>query len=235
MPSTWLPPDLGELGRQWLGRCEDTDAILSGPGTADARIGPWIKEPRRYGLHATLKAPFRLREGRSATGLDQAVRALAREQASFGLPLTLRTLRGFLAWCCTDPRGQRRIHALADTVVAALDEFRAPPNRRELTRRKPMTLTALQRQMLKRWGYPYVFDTFTFHITLTEQLDDMSMRQAEAQLSSLGAATLHTPMPVNAISVYVEPEPGANFIVARHYGFDGTTRDGAGAPFLVGA
>jgi hypothetical protein len=43
---------------------------------------------------------------------------------------------------------------------------------------------------------------------------------------------LETPLHVDGISVFVQPEPGADFVVARHFGFDGTTIDGAGAPYL---
>src|SRR5690606_36274170 len=125
-----------------------------------------------------------------------------------------------------------RVNALAQTVVAELDDFRAPADANELTRRDRLTLNPQQRQMLERWGYPYVFDTFTFHITLTDPLDDRSMHSAQTQLAALGGSTLHTPMRVKAISVYVETEPEADFIVARHYGFDGSISDGAGARFM---
>ncbi|MVW70817.1 DUF1045 domain-containing protein [Bordetella sp. 15P40C-2] len=221
-----------DLGRRWLGRCEETGTVLSRMVEADPRIDSWTRTPRRYGLHATLKPPFRLREDQTPAALDSAVRALARRQAPFGLPLQLQALRGFLAWCCADARGRCRVNALAQTVVAELDDFRAPADANELTRRDRLTLNPQQRQMLERWGYPYVFDTFTFHITLTDPLDDRSMHSAQTQLAALGGSTLHTPMRVNAISVYVEPEPGADFIVARHYGFDGSISDGAGARFM---
>ena len=125
------------------------------------------------------------------------------------------------------------MNALASAAVADLDAFRAPPEPAELARRQPQRLSPAQREMLDRWGYPYAFETFTFHITLTGQLDDTAMRAAQAQLDALENAALQCPMPVNAVSLYVEPEPGADFVVARHYGFDGTTRDGAGAQFLA--
>ena len=221
-----------ELGRQWLGRCADTGARLIRSDGADARLEAWTREPRRYGLHATLKAPFRLRDGQRATTLDQAVRALATRHDPFGVPLRCEILRGFLAWCIDDKRALYRMNALANDAVTALDAFRSPPTPAELARRQPQRLSPAQRQMLDRWGYPYAFETFTFHITLTGQLDDASLTAAQEQLAALNSPALQLPMPVHAVSLYVEPEPGADFVVARHYGFDGTTRDGAGARFL---
>jgi len=223
-----------DLGRQWLGRCEETGAALPRQAGTDTRQEAWTRAPRRYGLHATLKPPFRLRAGTQPAALDQAVRALAAGREAFGIPLRRERLRGFLAWCIDDARALGRMNALAGAAVAGLDGFRAPPSAAELARRQPQTLPPAQRQMLERWGYPYVFDTFTFHITLTGHLENAELDAADARLEALGGPALQAPMPVRAISLYVEPEPGADFIVARHYGFDGACRDGAGARFLAG-
>jgi len=222
------------LGRRWLGRCEDTGAALPPHAGADPRQHAWTRAPRRYGLHATLKPPFRLRDGARPADLDRAARALAAGRDPFGIPLRRERLRGFLAWCIDDERAQARMSHLAGAAVAGLDALRAPPTADELARRDPRSLSPAQRRMLDRWGYPYVFDTFTFHITLTGSLDDAELDAADAQLDALGSPALRAPMPVRAISVYVEPAPGADFVVARHYGFDGATRDGAGARFLAG-
>ena len=90
----------------------------------------------------------------------------------------------------------------------------------------------LEQHMLREWGYPYVFDTFTFHITLTGMLAPAEQEAALASLRADTGALLATPLAVDAISVFVQPEPGAGFVAARHYGFDGRTRDGAGRAYL---
>lgn len=220
------------IGRQWLGRCEDTDQALPRKPNVDIRLDTWTKAPRTYGLHATLKPPFRLADGKSPLALDRAVRTLARQQESFGITLECKNLRGFLAWCAADKRGLMRIKALSNASINELDHFRSPPTPEELARRKPAQLTPTEREMLTRWGYPYAFETFTFHITLTGQLDEPSRYAAQQQLASLCTPAMQAPMPVKTISVYVQPEPGADFIAARHYAFDGSTRDAAGAIFL---
>ncbi|WP_423193029.1 DUF1045 domain-containing protein [Cupriavidus sp. H18C2] len=220
------------FGAQWLGRDADTGAALS-PVMA-GRPAQWVEAPAHYALHATLKPPFRLADGTDPAMLDAAARTFAATRQPFQAPLTLRALRGFLAWCLDDADGPggRQMHALADACVRDFDRFRAPPTAAEIARRDPARLTPAQRAHLDAWGYPYVFDTFTFHITLTGMLDPADEAAAFALLSQAGGTLLEQPLQVDAISVYVQPAPGADFVAARHYRFDGSTRDGAGAAYL---
>lgn len=222
------------FGAQWLGRDADTGATAPLPPGMAERPDEWVEAPAHYALHATLKPPFRLADGTDARLLDTEARAFARGRAAFDVPLTMHALRGFLAWCLDDAEGEggRQMHDLADDCMRAFERFRAPATAAEKSRRRPDRLTAAQRAMLDAWGYPYAFDTFTFHITLTGLLDAASEDAAFAQLSPACGRLLETPLHVDAISVFVQPEPGADFIVARHYAFDGTTVDGAGAPYL---
>lgn len=216
-------------GSAWLGRCAQTGAALPSEAPAD-----WTSAPRLYGLHATLKAPLRLADGADATELDAVLRALARRHAPFQVRLALRRLRGFLAWCIAadDDTGRRAMQALADDAVAFLDPLRAPATEAELARRRPEQLSDAERAMLMRWGYPYAFDTYRFHITLSGMLAEPALHAAEAALTTLSAPLSAEPMPASAVSLYVQPEPGADFLIARHYGFDGSVRDGAGAAWL---
>ncbi|CAG9182894.1 hypothetical protein LMG23992_04853 [Cupriavidus laharis] len=217
------------FGSQWLGRDADTGAALPHPDRPQA----WVDAPAHYGLHATLKPPFRLAEGADALMLDAAARAFAKERAAFDAPLVLRSLRGFLAWCLDEnTAGARQTHALADACVQAFELFRAPASADEVARRKPDQLTAAQRQMLEAWGYPYVFDTFKFHITLTGMLAPADADAALGRLSADCRTLLEAPLRVDGISVFVQPKAGEDFVVGRHYGFDGRAVDGAGASYL---
>ncbi len=221
------------FGQRWLGRDADTGASLPLPREMAARPAEWVEAPAHYGLHATLKPPFRLAEGTGPAMLDDAMREFARTRRAFDVLLTLRTLRGFLAWCLTgEPEAVRSMHELADASVRELDRFRAPPTPDEIARRRPQQLSPLERQMLRDWGYPYLFDAFTFHITLTGMLDPERQAVALAWLSSAAGTLLDTPLRVDSVSVFVQPEPGAEFLAARHYGFDGRFRDGAAAAYL---
>lgn len=230
------------LGSRWLGRDADSGGrIARGAGAADARIEAWTESPRRYGLHATLKPPFQLADGRTPETLDTAVRALALGFQPFDLALRLERLRDFLAWCAAgDAFALGALKTLADACVAQLDDFRAPLTAAELERYRAEGLTAQQDAHVARWGYPHVFDTFTFHITLTNQLDDAALDAARAEFERFGPADLRraiasaVAMPVRGIAVYVQGAEDAPFVVARHYGFDGSVRDGAGAHWLAG-
>jgi 2'-5' RNA ligase len=222
-----------EFGSAWLGRDEDTGRRLPRAREADPRLDAWTDAPRHYGLHATLKPPFRLRSGTTARMLDETLRGLARMQTPFRIALTLRALRGFLAWCLPDDADTHaRVRAVADSMVRDLDAYRAEPTPEEIARRRPDQLSAQQQRMLADWGYPYVFDTFTFHITLTGQLGPAELQEAQDLLRARAGRTLDGTMPVEAVSVYVQPSPDDPFIVARHYGFDGTVRDEAGSRYM---
>ncbi|WP_354678420.1 DUF1045 domain-containing protein [Cupriavidus plantarum] len=228
------------LGAQWLGRCPDkgldAGALVSAPIPVpdDPRRKAWVGAPAHYGLHATLKPPFRLAEGTDATMLDAAARAFAHGRPAFDVPLALRALRGFIAWCLAEhPHGRQQMHALADDAVRAFERFRAPATPEEIARRNPARLGDAQRDMLARWGYPYLFETFVFHITLTGMVPEPELRDAMSLLERLAAPLRDVPLHVDSIAVFVQPARGEDFLVARHYGFDGSVTDGAGAAYMA--
>jgi hypothetical protein len=226
------PPDPWcELGERWLGRSAQTGAATR---AADPRLDAWTSAPRGYGLHATLKAPLRLRAGASPAALDAAMRALALSRQPFEVSIVRRRLRGFMAWCLgPDQASQDAMAALGQAAVIGLDDLRAHPTEAELARRKPDQLNPLERQMLADWGYPYALQTFTFHMTLTSHLPEAELQAADTLFAAWQEkAGLPAVMPVSDISLYVQPEAGADFVIARHYGFDGGLRDGVGSLYL---
>lgn len=223
------------VGSAWLGRCAETGAAIAPPPGVDPRRRDWTSDPRRYGLHATLKPPFRLKAGACARDLDAAVRALAARTQAFDAPMQCRELRGFLAWCLADDaRALARMQALAADAVQSIDNWRAPPSEAELERRRQVPLDPRHEAMLERWGYPYVFDQFVFHVTLSNKLRGQELDDARRQVEAMSAPLLRAPMPVKSVSLYVQPGPDAPFLVARHYGFDGAAADCAGAAYLEG-
>lgn len=225
-----------EHGSRWLGRCADTGEALPPLPDQPAESRAWTEAPRHYGLHATLKPPFRLSPGASPQQVDAAARRLAEGNAPFSLELECEPLRGFLAWriAASDAPGRARIQTLAEAAVRDLDSLRAPATPEEIARRQPQSLSLAQQSMLARWGYPYVFDTYVFHITLTGKLQDDALAQAQAGIATFAQPLRGQAMYVPGISVYVQSAPGADFVAARHYGFDGSCTDAAGAAYLQG-
>ena len=153
----------------WLGRDPESGAPVPQPDIAD--IAEVTAEPRLYGFHATLKPPMRLADGRQ---WDDVVRGRGRTGRPHRAVRICRALA--VSGCasasshCARPCRCPPLQALADACVEQLDPLRAPPSEAELARRRRAKLTARQDAMLVRWGYPYVFDTWFFHMTLTRRL-----------------------------------------------------------------
>jgi hypothetical protein len=128
-----------------------------------------IREPRAYGFHATLKPPFRLAEGLVASDLEAALGAFAKSQSRIEVgPMEVRCLGSFIALVPMTPC--LALAQLSGACVQYFDRFRAQMNEEERARRLAAPLTVSQTINLDRWGYPYVFDDFQFHMTLTGPL-----------------------------------------------------------------
>src|SRR5690606_1424084 len=116
---------------------------------------------RRYGFHATLKAPFHLAEGASEAELDSAIAGFAAAAEPILLSrLTPTRLDGFLALTPGGPAPD--LDRFAAEVVTAFDRFRAPLSEADIKRRNPEALSPGEFCNLMQWGYPYVFESFRF-------------------------------------------------------------------------
>ena len=206
----YTPPQgpLARFGAQWLG-WDPVAGVESGadwPGLPLPRA-TLTEAPRKYGLHATLKAPFRLAEGLTPDTLIAAVEALAATRP----PVTLQGLRlapiaGFLALL---PDGDATgLNALAAAVVAGLDTHRAPISAQDLARRRAAGLDARQEALVARWGYPHVMDQFRFHITLTGRIDATTAEAVAGVLAPLLAPCLPRPFIIGDLTVSAEAGDG---------------------------
>lgn len=204
-----LDDPLWRAGASWLGR--DTASGATVPQPELQGITEVTAAPRRYGFHATLKPPMRLAGNWNA--FLAGVQTIATSIAPFDLPpLAVADLHGFLALRETAPCPG--IRSLADAVVAELDPFRAPPDSAELMRRRNTGLSAQAEAMLARWGYPYVFETWRFHMTLTCRLDPDWHQMFSAAAKNHFAAALSAPRRVQDICIFVQPEPDGAFSIA---------------------
>lgn len=201
---------LSLLAADWLGRDPVTNADRPQPDLPD--IHAITADPRGYGFHATLKPPMRLTGSWEA--LLHAARALADRLAAFELPpLAVSDVHGFLA--LRETRPSPALRALADACVADLDAFRAPPTEAELARRRQSRLTAAQEAMLLRWGYPYVFDTWFFHMTLTRRVTAAEKAIYLPAAERHFAPALPIPRRVADICLFTQAGPGAPFVIAE--------------------
>lgn len=200
---------------RWLGRdafsggfiAQGDEAPLSPETLREATA-----EPRRYGFHATLKAPFELKDGVSLYELGDAFREFTAEMPRFAIPeLVLGRIGAFFALV---PGSEcAPLQALGAECVRRFEPFRAPLSDADIARRKPEKLTPAQRDHLTRWGYPYVMEEFKFHMTLSGALEPALADAVEPLLKDRFAAFIGKPLTISGLALFVEPERGAPFTV----------------------
>jgi putative phosphonate metabolism protein len=179
------------------------------PGLAAVTAGA-----RLYGFHATLKAPLRLADGTDEAALVAAARDLAAAHPPVAVgPLGVAALGPFLALVPEAPPAA--LGLLAAECVAALDPFRAALTEAERARRRPDRLDPRGRALLDRWGYPYVFEAFRFHMTLTDALPEAEREPWLSRLSEAYAATAPEPVTIDAVCLLVQDGAGPFRLLAR--------------------
>jgi ribose 1,5-bisphosphokinase len=204
----------GRFGSAWLGRCAASGEAIKQPviaGVAAAEQATLTESPRRYGFHATLKAPFRLRADAPLEAICGALDSFCASRVAFRIPrLQVAMLDDFLAVTLAAP--DARISELAAACVTEFDRFRAPLDEAELARRRALPLTDREDALLRRWGYPHVLDAYRFHLSLSGRLRgahpalvDALQRAARAALDALALE----PLVLESVCLFEEPAPGA--------------------------
>jgi putative phosphonate metabolism protein len=205
-------------GAAWLGRDPARGGRVTQPNIPG--IDEVTAEARGYGFHATLKPPMRLAERRSWDELLIATRELATRIKPFELPrLAVTDLHGFLALCETTFCPP--LQALADACVERLDGFRAPSSEAELARRRRARLTAAQEAMLVRFGYPYVLNTWFFHMTLTRRLSAMEHATWRPEVERYFQAAVAMPRVVTDICLFTQARPQDAFVIGERIALTG--------------
>lgn len=202
----YLPPPgpLARFGAEWLGWDPVTGTRLAKPLAQDALVA----KARKYGLHGTLKAPFHLLGTQQE--LETAVADLSnRLRPAWTGPLKLTRIGRFLALVPTGDMSA--LNDLAAHTVSFLEPFRAPLTEADVARRNPDALTPHQRDLLMKWGYPYVMDEFRFHITLTDACD----LEPEALMPQIAPA-LPTEFGITEICLMGEDERGMFHLLRRY-------------------
>ncbi len=190
----------------WLGREPGNQRDLPQPvlaGIGDPR--DITAEPRRYGFHGTIRAPFRPAADVTEATICRTVSNLAaRLEPVVCEGLRIEVLQGFIA---LTPTGcEAALLDLGAAVVDGTDFLRAPLTEAEFARRRPDRLSPRQRELLDRWGYPHVMEEFRFHLTLTDRLDQPEpVRQA---LEDHFAPVLPRPFLIEDLCLFGEDAAG---------------------------
>jgi len=214
---------LWAFGNDWLGCDAATGEARQRPeidGFDAARLNAITRTAAGYGFHATLKPPFALAEGRTPEEIDAAAREFSAARGAFEAPpLELGSLDGFVALRPSAP--SPALDDLAADCVSEFDSFRAPPSAEDLAKRRENGLTAVQDRLLMEWGYPYVFEEWRFHMTLSCRLSDGERRALISALETLAAPHCAAPPTVDAICVFTQEDRAAPFRLLARYPFGG--------------
>lgn len=197
---------------------EDIDFAV--PAGADT--GSWPKltaEPRRYGFHATLKAPFTLANGRSEGQLRAFAHQIAAGLTSVPLAgFSVTALGTFIALTPSQP--SPALQTFAFDIVQAFEPFRAPLSAADLERRLASPLTPAQRAYLEAFGYPYVGDDFRFHMTLTGALLRDAVAGLAAALAQAHAqAVPEEPVAIDRLALFRQDDREGRFRVIDSFPF----------------
>jgi putative phosphonate metabolism protein len=214
----WAPERAHPLSRAaaaWLGRDAEGGAPEPGPapdGLTPSPPSEITAEAARYGFHATLKPPMRLHPDVSPADLRTALELVAASIPAFPMPaLAVAELDGFL--CLRENPESAALQALCDAVVAGFDHLRAAPSKRELEKRRAAKLSPAQEANLIRWGYPYVFATWFFHMTLTRRLRPVESAKIRPMAERWFAEALQHPLQVADLCLFEQSAPGLPFMI----------------------
>jgi putative phosphonate metabolism protein len=207
------PGDFATAAAAWLGWDAARGCAVPQPDIPD--LADLTAAPRKYGFHGTLRAPFRPAPGVTGAAIAAAVEALAACVAPASCPgLRLTNLQGFLALVPDGDPGE--IQGLGAAVVEGTDVLRAPLTEAETARRRPDRLTARQRSLFARWGYPFVMEEFRFHLTLTDRLDLARAETVASVALAHLAPTLPRPFVIEDLCLFGEDGAGRFHLIHRY-------------------
>jgi putative phosphonate metabolism protein len=211
--------DLDRFGAQLLGYDAFTGGDLPFPDGILQMSPEWrdmTRDPRKYGFHATLKAPLSLAPGKTEAELLAACEAFAvTPRAIPVIRPVVGSISGFIAVIPAAPSAE--LIRLAADCTREFDSFRAPLGAEDRARRNPSQLTPRQREHLDRWGYPYVMEDFRFHMTLTGRLDTERREAVLTMLRNRFSTIGLTMLAIDSIAVFRQENADSRFRIVKHW------------------
>jgi hypothetical protein len=207
--------DLGDWGAGWLGWDSHRGTASLQRSIDGIDVAALTATPQKYGFHGTLKAPFVLAADADEVWLAQTAESFASKHAPVDAgPFALRYQNGFIALRpCNDPPDLRDFAA---HVVRAFDHLRTPLSDEDIARRRKARLSPRQDQQMMVWGYPFIFEDFHFHLTLTGRLPERSAAQVIAALEPALAQVMPARISIDAITLMGEDAEGIFHQIHRY-------------------
>jgi putative phosphonate metabolism protein len=208
--------DLDRFGAQLLGYDAFRGEELPFPDGVALDWRELTSDPRKYGFHATLKAPLALAQGRSEAELVAACEAFAKAPRPIPqIKPVVDSISGFIA--VVPAQRSSELERLAADCTREFDSFREALTPEDRARRNPSALTPRQREHLDRWGYPYLMEDFRFHMTLTGRLDaerrEPILTMLRERFAAIGVATLA----IDRIALFRQDHTNSRFRIVNHW------------------
>lgn len=207
---------LANFGAHWLGW--DVEQAKSVPhpqidGLPEP-IEVLVATPQKYGFHGTLKAPFRIRHDQTIDSLKEAMKAFSDQRKPFVIgKMKVATLGRFVA--IIQEKASDNFAGFASEIVRNFEDYRAPLSDEDIAKRREAGLTPRQDELMLKWGYPYIFDEFKFHLTLTGKLSEQNAQSVCDRLTDHLKPILDTPVQAVDLCLYGEREDGRFEIIER--------------------
>jgi len=210
---------LDRFGARLLGYDVWTGEDLTFPEFATQAAPDWrdlTHDPRKYGFHATLKAPMPLATGCTEAELAAACAAVAAKPRAIPVIIpVVESISGFIAIVPSQPCSE--LGQLAADCVVELDMFRKAMTAEDRARRNPAALTPRQCELLDRWGYPYVMEQFRFHMTLTGRLHPARRAPVLAMLQQRFSEIDLPQMTVDRIALFGQNDATSRFRIISQW------------------
>jgi 2'-5' RNA ligase len=219
--AVYFSPDdqsaLAHFGQHVLGRSAEHDRSdqANSAFSDHERWYTLTERPAYYGFHATLKAPFELSSTHRSDDLIQACSALATRHKPIVLSgLAPRRMGSFAA--LTLPVQPPTLSDLANDCVLALEPWRATISEHDIKRRLGQGLSERQVDQLTKYGYPYIFDDFLFHMTLSSELSSDDSDFMQWLLAEYERYAIDDPL-LDRIVLYAQTDRNSAFLRLREF------------------
>lgn len=210
----FTPPPLSPLalfGAAVLGYDSSLGADVASialKNVAAAELAAATAVPQKYGFHATVVAPFHLKDGTENQLIEALERFCSQAEPVFLGVLQVSLIGEFIA--LTPKAAVPAVDRLARRAVEFFDVFRATLPE-DLARRDNGRLSPRQQATLACWGYPYIFEDFRFHMSLTGPLPAADRERFLRALTEAAHPVIDAAYSIDALSLVRQTDPASKF------------------------
>jgi hypothetical protein len=227
----WLPRPgsaLAQFGVDWTGWCPDrgTTHVRRALAVLSRSRAGVPGATRLRGLHATIRAPFRLAPGRSAWALETALAELAGRTPPIRLPrlrLSVDDERVVLA----PMRADEAVTGLLSGVAGTVRRFESGHEDAALTGTGAVTAAGIVLANAPAGHHGPDRPLARFRIPLTDRLEPQAAAGVIGDLAPLLAPIMARPQSLAELALVGDPGRGRPWRLLERFGLDGEAGEGA--------